>query len=226
MLPWPRGRHRRRRHDNSRGRGRLDGLGGAHVGDAQLVAGVGGQGVAAHQLIGHPVRELRGQPPGAVDSGQFLVLGAKARALLLQVPDKQAILKQVQADVAIRDGRIAEVGQVSGATRATLHAHGAWLTPGFVMGLVAAILLLLPLVRLPPRGRGLAALLALAAAVILVNCTPENPYRSVPIHLLPGRIGHFLSFSSMIRALSDLWPFLTLLFLLVSLPLRYAPNRR
>ena len=64
------------------------------------------------------------------------------------------------------------------------------------------------------------------AAVVLVNCTPENPYRSVPIHLLPGRIGHFLSFSSMIRALSDLWPFLTLLFLLVSLPLRYAPNRR
>jgi len=101
-----------------------------------------------------------------------------------------------------------------------------WLTPGFVMGLVAAVLLLLPLVMLPPRGRGLAALLALASAVILVNCTPENPYRSVPIHLLPGRIGHFLSFSSMIRALSDLWPFLTLLFLLVSLPLRYAPNHR
>lgn len=101
-----------------------------------------------------------------------------------------------------------------------------WLTPGFVMGLATAIVLLMLLVRLPPRGRGLAALLALAAAVILVNCTPENPYRSVPIHLLPGRIGHFLSFSSMIRALSDLWPFLTLLFLLVSLPLRYAPNRR
>ena len=38
----------------------------------------------------------------------------------------------VTADVAIRDGRIAEVGQISGATRATLHAHGAWLTPGFV----------------------------------------------------------------------------------------------
>lgn len=101
-----------------------------------------------------------------------------------------------------------------------------WLTPGFVMGLATAIVLLMLLVRLPPRGRGFAALLALAAAVILVNCTPENPYRSVPIHLLPGRIGHFLSFSSMIRALSDLWPFLTLLFLLVSLPLRYAPNRR
>ena len=101
-----------------------------------------------------------------------------------------------------------------------------WLTPGFVMGLAAAIVLLMLLVRLPPQGRGFVALLALAASVVLVNCTPENPYRSVPIHLLPGRIGHFLSFSSMISALSELWPFLTLTFLLVSLPIRYAPNRR
>ena len=102
----------------------------------------------------------------------------------------------------------------------------SWLTPGFVMGLAAAIVLLLVFVRLPQRGRGFAALLALIAAVILVNCTPENPYRSLPVHLLPGRVGHFLSFTSISRALSDLWPLLTLLFLLVSLPVRYASDRR
>ncbi len=38
----------------------------------------------------------------------------------------------VTADVAIRDGLIAEVGQITGAARATLDAQGAWLTPGFV----------------------------------------------------------------------------------------------
>jgi VanZ family protein len=101
-----------------------------------------------------------------------------------------------------------------------------WLTPGFAMGLAAAALLLLVLVRLPPRGRAALALLALLAAVVLVNGTPENPYRNVPLHLLPGRSSHFLSFTSMIRALSDLWPFLTLLFLLVSLPGRYPAERR
>lgn len=102
----------------------------------------------------------------------------------------------------------------------------SWLTPGFGMGLAAAVVLLLVLTRLRPRGRAAAALLALLAAVALVNCAPENPYRNIPVHLLPGRVGHFLSFTNMIRALSDLWPFLTLLFLLVSLPVRYAANRR
>ncbi len=38
----------------------------------------------------------------------------------------------VTADVGIRDGLIAEVGQITGAARATLDAQGAWLTPGFV----------------------------------------------------------------------------------------------
>jgi VanZ family protein len=101
----------------------------------------------------------------------------------------------------------------------------SWLTPGFAMGLAAAAILLLVLVRLPPRGRAAVALLALVAAVVLVNFTPENPYRNVPPYLLAGRSGHFLSFTSMIRALSDLWPFLTLLFLLVSLPGRHAAER-
>jgi len=101
-----------------------------------------------------------------------------------------------------------------------------WLTPGFGMGLAGAAVVLLALVRLSPRGRAAAALLALLAAVVLINCVPENPYRSVPLHLVPGRISHFLSFTNMVRALSDLWPFLTLLFLLVSLPGRYAAERR
>ena len=34
------------------------------------------------------------------------------------------------ADVGIQDGRIAEVGRISRAAHETLHAEGAWLTPG------------------------------------------------------------------------------------------------
>jgi len=36
------------------------------------------------------------------------------------------------ADVGIQDGRIAQVGHISGAARETIDAQGAWLTPGFV----------------------------------------------------------------------------------------------
>jgi VanZ family protein len=99
-----------------------------------------------------------------------------------------------------------------------------WVTPGLAMGMAAAAVLLLALVRLPPRGCAAAALLALLAAVLLVNGTPENPYRTLPPHLVPGRSSHVLSFTSMIRALSDLWPFLTLLYLLFTLP--GSPARR
>ena len=99
-----------------------------------------------------------------------------------------------------------------------------WMTPGFAMGLVAAIVMVLLFVRLPPRGRAAIALLALLAVVALVNLTPENPYRTVPPHMLPGRVGHLLSFTNMIRALSDIWPFLALLFLLISLPARHRSD--
>jgi len=36
------------------------------------------------------------------------------------------------ADVAVQDGRIAEVGRVTATARERIPAHGAWLTPGFV----------------------------------------------------------------------------------------------
>ena len=36
------------------------------------------------------------------------------------------------ADVAVQDGRIAQVGRVGSAARETIDATGAWLTPGFV----------------------------------------------------------------------------------------------
>lgn len=99
----------------------------------------------------------------------------------------------------------------------------SWLTPGFGMGLAAALVLLLVITRLPHRVRAATALCALCAAIALVNVIPENPYRPAPSHLLSGRISHFLSFTSMTHALSDIWPFLAMLFLLFSPPARNAP---
>ena len=99
-----------------------------------------------------------------------------------------------------------------------------WLTPGFGAGLAAALVLLLVLTRLPHRGRTAAALLALLAAIVLVNIIPENPYRPAPSYLLSGHISHFLSFSSMLHALSDIWPLLAMSFLLFGLPGRNNEN--
>ncbi len=99
-----------------------------------------------------------------------------------------------------------------------------WLTPGLGMGLTAALILLLALSRLSHRNRGTLALCALFAAVALVNLIPDNPYRQAPSHLLSGRISHFLSFASMTHALSDIWPFLTMLFLLCSPASRNITN--
>lgn len=100
----------------------------------------------------------------------------------------------------------------------------SWLTPGVGMGCVAALVVLLVLTRLPYRGRAAMAVLALAGAVILVNITPENPYRPAPPYLLLGGASHILSFTSMTRALSDLWPFLALLFALSGLTGRRPSN--
>lgn len=96
----------------------------------------------------------------------------------------------------------------------------SWLTPGVLLGLAGGMAVLLLLIRLPPRGRNALALLALAAAVVLLNGMPENPYRPVAAYLLQGRASHILSFASMLHALSELWPFLAMLCALLSLPAR------
>lgn len=114
------------------------------------------------------------------------------------------------------------------AAAATLILHApnpwSWLTPGVGMGLSAALLAVLILTQLPPRGRAAAALLALIGAVILVNITPGNPYRPAPSSLLPGSVSHILSLASMTRALSDLWPFLAMLVLMFG-PSGQRPSR-
>lgn len=101
-----------------------------------------------------------------------------------------------------------------------------WLTPGLLTGLAAALVVLLALLRLPPRGRIAAALLLTVAALLLVNSLPENPYRAAPLHLLPGRAGHVLSFANITRALSELWPLLAALLLLTLLPASTPSGQR
>jgi VanZ family protein len=88
----------------------------------------------------------------------------------------------------------------------------AWLTPGVIVGLLVGSVVLYGLTRMPRRVQWIAASLSLAAAVAIINIAPENPYQTVPRQLLAGGATHFLSFSAIVRALSELWPFLAVIY--------------
>jgi VanZ family protein len=91
----------------------------------------------------------------------------------------------------------------------------AWLTPGVVLGIFVAAVLLYGLALLPRRAQWAAASISFAAAIAAINVAPDNPYQTVPALLLIGPT-HFLSFSGIVRALSELWPFLALVYTAVS----------
>ena len=87
----------------------------------------------------------------------------------------------------------------------------AWLTPGVAAGVLVAVLLVYALSRLPRRAQWVIAALSFAAAIGAINIAPDNPYQTVPAQLLAGPT-HFLSFSGIVRALSELWPFLAVAY--------------
>jgi len=91
-----------------------------------------------------------------------------------------------------------------------------WLTPGVVLGLLAGAPLLHLLCQLRSPVKITVAAVCFCAAVAAINLAPDNPYQSVPPQLLSGNPSHFMNFSSIIRALSELWPFLAIGYLLIA----------
>ena len=93
----------------------------------------------------------------------------------------------------------------------------AWLTPGVLLGLCAGWLVLWGAVRVPRPAQLIASAVCIAAATVAINFAPDNPYQSVPPRLLARGASHFLSFSGIVRALSELWPLLAISFLVFAL---------
>lgn len=91
-----------------------------------------------------------------------------------------------------------------------------WLTPGVAFGLALGSVLLYPLVRMPRIPSLIAALLCFGAAVAVINFAPDNPYHTISPKLIAGGPTHLLRFSSMVRALSELWPFLAVGYLVAA----------
>jgi VanZ family protein len=92
-----------------------------------------------------------------------------------------------------------------------------WLTPGVGLGLATGALLLYPLTLAPRILRLALALICLAAAVAAINLAPVNPYQTIPPRLLAASASQLLRFSTIVRALSELWPFLAAAYLLAAI---------
>jgi VanZ family protein len=87
----------------------------------------------------------------------------------------------------------------------------AWLTPGVAIGLLAGAIALYLCGSMRRRTQWIVAAFCFAAATAATNIGPDNPYQAVPAHFLVGP-RHVLSFSAIIRALSELWPFLAVVY--------------
>ena len=102
----------------------------------------------------------------------------------------------------------------------------AWLTPGVMLGLLIGSALLYGAAHLPRLAQLIVAAGCIAAATVAINLAPVNPYHSVPSLLLTRGTSHFLSFSSIVRALSELWPLLAIGYLAWVLGARAAGGAR
>lgn len=96
----------------------------------------------------------------------------------------------------------------------------AWLTPGVVAGLVAGCVLLYAAARLPRSAQLALSAACIIAATAAINLAPDNPYHSIPPRLLAKGTSHFLSFSGIVRAISELWPALAAGFLVYAIASR------
>jgi hypothetical protein len=123
-------------------------------------------------------------------------------------------------------GAALAVKAVTAAVLLQVPAPLAWLTPGVLIGLAAGWILLFAAVRLPRPAQFALAAACIAVATAAINLAPDNPYQSVPPRLLARGASHFLSFSGIVRALSELWPLLAIGYLGYAFGSRLKGNGR
>lgn len=117
------------------------------------------------------------------------------------------------APLAIATAGVALVIKALAAAGLKNASAWSWLTPGVTLGLLLGVALLSALSRLRGTAAAWGSAAAIALAVIVINVAPGNPYQSVPRQLLAGGMSHFLSYTGMVRALSEAWPLLALAYL-------------
>lgn len=145
----------------------------------------------------------------AVAGFNFLGIGLVVAALTLDtVPRGIVIAAVLGTAVAIKAFAALALAKLAGPL--------AWLTPGVALGVVLAAITLYALSRVPKRIQWAGAVVSLAVAIAAINVAPDNPYQTLPPQLLAQGPTHFLSFSGIVRALSELWPFVAVVYAAVA----------
>lgn len=153
-----------------------------------------------------------------------LAFSAEAAVVLLNLLGVGLLVSALMSGTARRMpvigavvGAALAIKLVAAVTLAKSSAPLAWLTPGVSLGLMGGLIVLYGAVRMPRAAQLAAAALCVAAATVAINLAPDNPYQSIPPHLLARGASHFLSFSGIVRALSELWPLLAVGYLVYAL---------
>lgn len=168
-----------------------------------------------------PVREVELQPlvPGA--ELVCVMLGALIPCLL-----GYSIIRSSGRRAAFAFATIA-VGVGATALSATLswgpsHAW-AWLSSPVRAGLMAGLVLPLLLLRVPRRGCAALVLLALVVHLSLLNQAPASAYFAQT--LKTWEQGRFIRFNGLAQWLGWLWPYATLVYVLLRVSRSDPPNR-
>ena len=138
----------------------------------------------------------------------FNVLGI---GLLLSTLLREEIRRGVVISVIIAAALVLKI--LISAALGKPHGVWAWLTPGAGVGLLLGAILLMGLFALNRRARQLLAVVCILLALAAINLAPDNPYFSPPLRFASVRTSHLLSFWSILRALSELWPLLAVIYL-------------
>ena len=86
-----------------------------------------------------------------------------------------------------------------------------WVTKGSIIGLILGVGVLALALKIPRARHLMVAIFVLAIATVLVNLAPANPYLTSSLQL--WNQGQFLNFNGLTRLVSELWPFLALIYL-------------
>ncbi|HXZ54847.1 MAG TPA: VanZ family protein [Burkholderiales bacterium] len=89
----------------------------------------------------------------------------------------------------------------------------AWVTPGALYGVAAAIALLMIVISLPRTAQLPLIGIALLAATAIVNLAPPNPYNTATFSL--WQQGQSLNFNGLTRLVAIVWPFAAMLYLVL-----------
>jgi VanZ family protein len=168
-----------------------------------------------------PVREVELQP--LVPAAELLCvsLGVLIPCLLAFCVIRTTWRRAVFAPITLLVG-VAATWLSAALSWGPAHA-GAWLTLPVSAGLAAGLLVALAMLPVPRRGCAALVLMALVLHLSLLNQAPESAYFSDTLQAWEQ--GRFIRFNGLAQWLGWLWPYATLVYVLLRVSRSEAPPR-